>query len=226
MRMAERYGAERLEAACGRAVAIGSPKYKSVAAILKGGLDKLALTMEVEAKTVVHENIRGGDYFDRGEVVSRSEEEKIEARYLEEERQSIIHESRSGVSEGDARRRDKEVVRLDEWSQEAATGMALLATARMMEPLSALITRAQVLLSMPRVARRIGRRPSDDRGGENTQAAEGVSSSCTSHSTCVATGAGNDGPLHVEREEASSRRCVCTTMMCNIDEECPDRGEV
>src|SRR5262249_20217509 len=128
MRMGERYGAERLEAGCGRAVAVHSPGDKSVAGILEAGLDKVALSKEVEEKTVVHENIRGGDYCDRGEVMSRSEEEEIEARYLEEERESIIHESRSDVSEGEARRRDKEVVRPDEGSQEAATGMASSAT--------------------------------------------------------------------------------------------------
>src|SRR5262249_42888879 len=131
MRMAERYGAERLEAACGRAVAIHSPRYERVAGILEAGLDKLALTHGAGAGVVVHENIRGGDYFDRREVMSRSEEEEIEARYLEEERQSIIHEPRSDVREGEARRRDKEVVRPDEGSQDAATDMALSATVRM-----------------------------------------------------------------------------------------------
>jgi transposase len=92
MRMAERYGAARLEAACGRAVEIHSPKYKSVAAILKAGLDKLTLTKEVETKAVVHENIRGGAYFDREEVETAPNEDEIEARYLEEERSSIMNE--------------------------------------------------------------------------------------------------------------------------------------
>ena len=50
MRMGERYGAERLEAACGRAIAIKNPTYKSVEAILKAGLDKVAPTAEVQAR--------------------------------------------------------------------------------------------------------------------------------------------------------------------------------
>ncbi len=97
MRMGEKYGDERLEAACARALAIGNPKLRSVEAILKSGLEKVALAEEVEAKPVVHENIRGGGYFDREEAMSMVEEEEIEARYLDEERQSIIHE-RSAAS--------------------------------------------------------------------------------------------------------------------------------
>jgi transposase len=99
IRMAERYGEGRLEAACGRAVAIGNPRYKSVAAILKSGLDRVALTEQVEAKPIVHDNIRGGAYFDRGEVESvdrdKEVEDEIEARYLEEERFAIMNEPRA-----------------------------------------------------------------------------------------------------------------------------------
>jgi transposase len=89
MRLAEKYSRERLESASARAVAIKSPTYKSVEAILKTGFDKLALNEEVEAKTVTHENIRGGTYFDRGEVESVKSGEEIEAKYLEEERLAI-----------------------------------------------------------------------------------------------------------------------------------------
>src|SRR5881397_1644032 len=39
LRLAKEYSSERLEAACRRALAIGSPRYKSVASILKAGLD-------------------------------------------------------------------------------------------------------------------------------------------------------------------------------------------
>ena len=78
MRMGEKYGDERLEAACARALAIGNPTLRSVQAILKSGLEKVALAEEVESKPVVHENIRGGDYFDCDEATSKDEEEEIE----------------------------------------------------------------------------------------------------------------------------------------------------
>ena len=110
MRMGERHGGERLEAACARALAINNPTLRSVEAILKSRLEKVALAEEMETKPVVHENIRGGDYFDRGESTSNSEEERSEARYLEEERQSIIHEPTIDASAGDARRRREETM--------------------------------------------------------------------------------------------------------------------
>jgi hypothetical protein len=92
--MAERYTGERLEAACARAVRIGNPTRKSVEAILKSGLDKVALPSEAEPNSVKHENIRGGDYFDRGEATASSADE-IEERYLTEERLAIKNEERT-----------------------------------------------------------------------------------------------------------------------------------
>lgn len=94
MRMGERYGAERLEAASARAMAIQNPTYKSVQAILKTGLDKEVGRPQVQPMTVAHENIRGGAYFDREEVDRPATPEEIEARYLEEERTSIRKEPR------------------------------------------------------------------------------------------------------------------------------------
>jgi hypothetical protein len=94
--MGERYGADRLEAACTKAMAINNPKYKSVEAILKTGLDKACGKEEVSATTVSHGNIRGGAYFDRKEVDASPDLDAIEARYLEEERTSIIQEPRVG----------------------------------------------------------------------------------------------------------------------------------
>jgi hypothetical protein len=89
VRMGNHYGKDRLEAACARALRIGNPTRKSVEAILKSGLDKVVPTIEVISKRVVHENIRGGAYFDREEPTAR-EEDEIEARYLEEERLGIM----------------------------------------------------------------------------------------------------------------------------------------
>ena len=88
LRMADRYGSERLEAACARAIRIGNPTRKSVEAILKSGFDKVAVPSEMEGSPITHENIRGGDYFDRGETRAPSADE-IEAHYLSEERSAI-----------------------------------------------------------------------------------------------------------------------------------------
>jgi hypothetical protein len=98
LRTADRYGSERLEAACGRAVRIGNPTRKSVEAILKSGLDKVTPAGEVEAPVIAHENIRGGEYFDRQEPIS-SREEEIEAGYLEQERLGIINDSLIGTAQ-------------------------------------------------------------------------------------------------------------------------------
>ena len=68
IRTAKQYGHERTEAACKRALAIGAPTRKSVEAILKRGLDRVPLDEpDAAPRIVVHENIRGGDYFDKKE---------------------------------------------------------------------------------------------------------------------------------------------------------------
>jgi len=65
LRLGKSHGDERLEAACGRALAIGSLSYKSVAAILKNGLDQqpLELPQAASLPRIHHQNIRGGDYY-------------------------------------------------------------------------------------------------------------------------------------------------------------------
>jgi len=64
-RLGEQYGAERLEAACARALAIQSPSYKSVKSILKTGLDRQPLPGNPDDKTpgIKHENVRGAQYY-------------------------------------------------------------------------------------------------------------------------------------------------------------------
>ena len=63
----KRYGSQRLEAACRRAVAIGSPTRRSVLSILEQGLDQLALEPVPEQATLpltaAHDNVRGADYY-------------------------------------------------------------------------------------------------------------------------------------------------------------------
>ncbi len=66
LNLARRYGKERLEAACNRAIHYHTLTRRSVAEILKGGLDKQPLpeTTPSESKSNNHhENIRGSAYF-------------------------------------------------------------------------------------------------------------------------------------------------------------------
>ncbi len=63
LRLAKRYDAARLEAACARALTAGARSYRHVAAILKRGLDRLTPGTPPAAAPVVHENIRGREYY-------------------------------------------------------------------------------------------------------------------------------------------------------------------
>lgn len=70
MRLGKRYGDERLEAACQRALTLGACSYKSLDSILKNGLDRYPLPQRPEATTgSAHANIRGPHYYedDKGE---------------------------------------------------------------------------------------------------------------------------------------------------------------
>jgi len=65
LRLGQHYGAERLEAACGRAMRFGGCNYRSVHAILARGLDKQVADQDAgeQAALPFHENIRGGEYY-------------------------------------------------------------------------------------------------------------------------------------------------------------------
>lgn len=64
MRLGKHYGDERLEAACQRALTLGSLTYKSIASILQHGLDRKALPAPAKtAKPIEHVNIRGPGYY-------------------------------------------------------------------------------------------------------------------------------------------------------------------
>jgi transposase len=67
MRLSKSYGSERVEAACARALALQSLSYRSVESILKHGLDRQELACPSESTPVVHENIRGKDYYHQEE---------------------------------------------------------------------------------------------------------------------------------------------------------------
>jgi transposase len=62
--LVRKYSAERLEAACTRAMAIRAPTLRSVSNILKCGLDRQPSLFPVAASPVIeHENVRGPDYY-------------------------------------------------------------------------------------------------------------------------------------------------------------------
>ncbi len=64
LRLGEAHGAERLEAAARRALAIGARSYRSVASILKHGLDRRPLPEPEAAEAPIeHDNIRGAGYY-------------------------------------------------------------------------------------------------------------------------------------------------------------------
>jgi hypothetical protein len=58
------YGTDRLEAACNRALAIRSPRYRSVQSILKNGIDRQPLPEPAQQQERrEHVNVRGADYY-------------------------------------------------------------------------------------------------------------------------------------------------------------------
>ena len=62
--LVRRYSAERLEAACTRAMAIRAPHLRSVTNILKCGLDRQpSLFPAASSPAILHENVRGPDYY-------------------------------------------------------------------------------------------------------------------------------------------------------------------
>ncbi|WP_437791809.1 hypothetical protein [Sorangium sp. So ce693] len=67
IRLADKYGRERVDAACARALRIGSPTAKSVSAILKHGLERAPLVEPPPRGALPHENLRVAEYFDKEE---------------------------------------------------------------------------------------------------------------------------------------------------------------
>ena len=66
MRLGQSFGAERLEAACRRALHFGTLRYKSLESILKNGLDRQPLPSIESPPTSPlpeHPNLRGADYY-------------------------------------------------------------------------------------------------------------------------------------------------------------------
>lgn len=71
MRTAQQHGGPRMNAACERALSagvVGGPRRKYIEAILKRGLDREPMTTSSAAtrsSPLSHENVRGGDYYDK-----------------------------------------------------------------------------------------------------------------------------------------------------------------
>ena len=64
LRMGKEFGDDRLEAACERAIAVGTPFYRSLLSILKHGLDrKPAGTPPQSCLPLEHANVRGPNYY-------------------------------------------------------------------------------------------------------------------------------------------------------------------
>lgn len=66
LRLAKRHGAERLEAACARGVAVRARSYRNIKSILEHGLEAIPTSADGPAASppvVVHENVRGGGYY-------------------------------------------------------------------------------------------------------------------------------------------------------------------
>lgn len=60
----KRYGRERLESACHRALRLGTPARRSIVSILAQGVDRLPMPEDVpETNVILHENIRGSSYY-------------------------------------------------------------------------------------------------------------------------------------------------------------------
>ena len=64
-RLVKRYGAQRVSAACQRALQINGISYTSVNSILKNDLDRVPVIVAVPTKVVPiqHANLRGASYY-------------------------------------------------------------------------------------------------------------------------------------------------------------------
>jgi len=62
--LAEKYSAQRVEAASERALLTGACRYKSVESILRNSLDQAPVLSPPPTSTPPHDNIRGAEYFE------------------------------------------------------------------------------------------------------------------------------------------------------------------
>ena len=64
VRLADKYSAQRVEAAAERALATGACRYKSIESMLKHSLDQMPLSAPPPSTTPPHDNLRGPEYFE------------------------------------------------------------------------------------------------------------------------------------------------------------------
>jgi len=64
IRLADKYSAQRVEAASERALLTGACRYKSVESILRNSLDQAAAICTAAHFHSPHDNIRGSEYFE------------------------------------------------------------------------------------------------------------------------------------------------------------------
>jgi hypothetical protein len=63
MRLAKRYGDERVEKACARAIRCRACSYRSVESILKNNLEDKPLPERASRALPRHQNVRGSQYY-------------------------------------------------------------------------------------------------------------------------------------------------------------------
>lgn len=63
LRLSKTYGADRLEAACVRALSCGARSYKSVKSILDKKLDSVPASQDTPSPAPMHDNVRGAAYY-------------------------------------------------------------------------------------------------------------------------------------------------------------------
>jgi hypothetical protein len=64
IRLERKYGAERLESACTRAVRLKIYRFQSVKSMLQSGLDRQPMPELLQMPSpVTHENLRGAEYY-------------------------------------------------------------------------------------------------------------------------------------------------------------------
>jgi len=76
LRLEKKYGVDRLEAACGRALRAGACSYRHVSSILKNKMDQLppeVSNQETLALPIEHDNVRGADYYKEVDDAQRTD---------------------------------------------------------------------------------------------------------------------------------------------------------
>jgi transposase len=63
LRLSKKYGHDRLEAACARAMKVGARSYRHIASTLEHGLDRVPTEESSTTARPTHQNVRGRDYY-------------------------------------------------------------------------------------------------------------------------------------------------------------------